>query len=200
MLRFSTEPHFHLEPMSPRIANHRVRINSRSALDNGPRSSLQATSLTEISMLEVRSPKQSGSTNPRRHRERTRSNGSSFRKSGDRVSPTMALEQMSFFEAVCEGDVESVLEHLNNKVQVDVVDANGNTALLLAAEGEPEIVDALLQAGCNVDHQNSAGTTAIMVATKCARQLPANSHAHVDAGPCSLAHICAVATAFHRRR
>ena len=39
---------------------------------------------------------------------------------------------------------------------------DGNTALMLAAEGEPQIVEALIEHGCDLNIQNSEGHTALM--------------------------------------
>ena len=61
---------------------------------------------------------------------------------------------------------ELVEELLGKGVPVDSTDDEGNTALLLAAEGEPEIVDICLKHGANVNHQNSEGLSALMCAVK----------------------------------
>ena len=45
------------------------------------------------------------------------------------------------------------------------MEQEGNTALLYAAEGEPKLVESLLKAGCDVNHQNNEGLTALMHAS-----------------------------------
>ena len=77
-----------------------------------------------------------------------------------------AFDPSEFHDAVYEGDIDLVEEMIASGVPCDVVDGDGNTALLLAAEGEPLIVDALIKAGCNVNHQNEEGATALMSAVR----------------------------------
>ena len=60
---------------------------------------------------------------------------------------------------------------LQYHAQIDARDEDGNTALILAAEGEPQIVEVLIAAGCNLNLQNEAGVTALMRACECAHAL-----------------------------
>ena len=60
-------------------------------------------------------------------------------------------ELVALFEAVTEGDSDEVEALLAKGVEVNGIDEDGNTALHLAAEGEPQIVAALIAAKCDVN-------------------------------------------------
>jgi len=72
----------------------------------------------------------------------------------------------SLFEAISEGDYDIVLEQLNQGVAVNSLDDDGNTPLIMAAEGEEAIVELLLERGADVDTQNRNGVTALIAAVK----------------------------------
>ena len=51
-------------------------------------------------------------------------------------------------------------------LEVDSRDDDSNTALIIAAEGEPAIVEMLIGAGASIDLQNKNGVTALIAAVK----------------------------------
>ena len=70
----------------------------------------------------------------------------------------------NFTEASLEGDLERVIEALNNKVNVNAFDSDGCTALYLAAiTHHPCIVHTLIEAGANVElgEESDGGTPLI---------------------------------------
>jgi hypothetical protein len=70
--------------------------------------------------------------------------------------------------AIDDGDVSMVhtlLEETPSLVNAPL-DADANTALHIAAEGEGLIVDILIESCCDVDNQNAHGTTALMKAAR----------------------------------
>lgn len=72
----------------------------------------------------------------------------------------------TLFNAVCCGDLDDVIKSLKEGVPVDSLDDDGNTALIIAAEGEPGIVEELLERGAKIDSQNHNGVTALIAAVK----------------------------------
>ena len=73
----------------------------------------------------------------------------------------------AFTEAVKRGDVQAVETLLNQGVYVDTLDPSGQfTALMLAiCENHINIVQILLNAGADVNFENEAGITPLMVAS-----------------------------------
>jgi len=70
------------------------------------------------------------------------------------------------FKASLAGDTATVMALLNNGVDVDVKNAEGETALMAAAlKGHKEIVELLILKGADVDIKASDGATAFMAAT-----------------------------------
>ena len=65
---------------------------------------------------------------------------------------------MSLIELCKNYDFDSVkklLEKLGGDANLEETDEEGNTALLIAADCEDiEVVQLLIKAGCNVNHQN----------------------------------------------
>jgi len=70
------------------------------------------------------------------------------------------------FQAIEDRNVRLVQECLDAGVPADATDDNQNTALILAAESEPDICDCLCKAGANVNAQNKNGVTPLMAAVK----------------------------------
>ena len=66
------------------------------------------------------------------------------------------------FAAVKEGDLEKMKELLGAGVPASCQDAEKNTLLHYAAEGESGCVEALIAGGCPLDVQNLQGRTALM--------------------------------------
>ncbi len=77
------------------------------------------------------------------------------------------MNRISNFLAAAEsGDTVKVAESLNQGIEVNVTDENGQTALMLAAdEGHVDTVKLLLQRGASIDLQNKLGGTALMLAS-----------------------------------
>ena len=78
----------------------------------------------------------------------------------------VAKDVASLFNSISDGDVDQVLAILDAGVDVDSRDDDGNTPLILAAEGEHAIVEKLLERGANIDSQNRNGLTALIAAVK----------------------------------
>lgn len=71
----------------------------------------------------------------------------------------------AFTESALNGNAEAVTQTLETSIDVDMVDANGNTALMLASfNGHKAIVKLLLKANADVNKRNPAGRTALMFA------------------------------------
>ncbi len=73
---------------------------------------------------------------------------------------------MNILQAAHEGNVPEVKANIiTNKKSVLLTNADGNTALMLAADGNHEIlVPILVQAGANLNAKNNNGVTALMLA------------------------------------
>ena len=66
------------------------------------------------------------------------------------------------FKLVGQGDAESLAELLKDPtLDISVQDENGNTALIMSAEGEGECVRLLINAGSSLDHTNHEGAGAL---------------------------------------
>ena len=73
-------------------------------------------------------------------------------------------------QAAAEGDAQTVDKLLHRGVLVDATDADGTTALHLAAEfHRATVVNALLRAGANVDATDDSGATPLMAAVSSGR-------------------------------
>lgn len=67
--------------------------------------------------------------------------------------------------AAGDGNPAGVEQQLKNRVDVNLADANGYTALIWAAfNGRPESIPLLMKHGANVDHVTNSGNTALLVA------------------------------------
>jgi ankyrin repeat protein len=66
-------------------------------------------------------------------------------------------------KAIRDGDLKAVRAQLDGGVDVNALDADGNTPLLLAAVyADPECVDLLLKKGADVNAVNKLGVTPLM--------------------------------------
>lgn len=73
---------------------------------------------------------------------------------------------MSLVDAAQDGKIDEVRRLLNQKVNVDTTDSNGETALSVAAgKGHLEIVRLLLNAGANINHKGYMENTPLMEAS-----------------------------------
>ncbi|XP_049858172.1 ankyrin-3-like isoform X8 [Schistocerca gregaria] len=80
---------------------------------------------------------------------------------GKQADPSAA-----FLRAARAGQLERVLEHLDNGVDINTSNANGLNALHLAAkDGHLEIVSELLKRGATVDAATKKGNTALHIAS-----------------------------------
>jgi len=85
----------------------------------------------------------------------------SKKKETQDYSSPMAKKIPLFFEAVKSGDLEAVQKFINEKLNVNT-SYGGITPLLLAvSQGHTAIVEAILQAGANVNVQSEDGWTAL---------------------------------------
>ena len=160
--------------LSARIAKHRQHLNSQPSsprTNGGTHGQQRRTSIAAAATETPRGMRLSMHTDAAGFLTPRAPSTPASRCSSRRMSASSAAGDMldSFFRAVIEGDCELVLELLSKGVPVDAADSDGNTALIFAAEGEPQIVDALLRAGCQVNHQNTEGLSALMCSIDCAR-------------------------------
>ncbi|KAI9483522.1 MAG: hypothetical protein EXX96DRAFT_478865 [Benjaminiella poitrasii] len=94
-----------------------------------------------------------------------------FDEEEDDFEDTVSQKQKTFLKSVSSGNLESVEEHLSKIASLGFDlnakdEENGTTALIYAAcFGKFEIAEALLNAGAQIDIQDSRGWTALMWAT-----------------------------------
>jgi ankyrin repeat protein len=82
------------------------------------------------------------------------------------VPPPSPEAIAAFMDAALNGNQKAVSEALNNQIDVNIVNADGNTAIMLAAfNGHAETVDILLKAKADVNKRNPDGRTALMFAS-----------------------------------
>lgn len=73
----------------------------------------------------------------------------------------------NIFTAIRSIDYVSINVLLSDGVNIDTVDQEGNTPLMVAAQiGNPRIVDIILSHKADVNKQNNMGETALMIAAK----------------------------------
>jgi len=71
------------------------------------------------------------------------------------------------FTAIRSIDYVSINVLLSDGIDIDTVDGDGNTPLMVAAEvGNPRIVDIILSHNPDVNKQNKKGETALMIAAE----------------------------------
>jgi ankyrin repeat protein len=76
-------------------------------------------------------------------------------------------DRLSFIEAAKEGNVSAIELLLDKGVDVNTIDRDGNTALILAARyNQRACIQKLLEKGSNVDTKNTIGWTALMIASQ----------------------------------
>jgi ankyrin repeat protein len=88
----------------------------------------------------------------------------SRRANREGVVEGMLPNAASLFGAVFDADTELVSKLIKQGAPVDAQDTEGNTPLILAAEGEAECVQALIDGKSPLEHRNKEGTTALMTA------------------------------------
>eukprot|EP00102_Acyrthosiphon_pisum_P011321 XP_008180009.1 PREDICTED: uncharacterized protein LOC100167995 isoform X5 [Acyrthosiphon pisum] len=72
----------------------------------------------------------------------------------------------SFLRAARSGNLDKVIEHLKNKIDINTSNSNGLNALHLASkDGHLEIVKELLKRGANVNSATKKGNTALHIAS-----------------------------------
>jgi uncharacterized protein len=75
------------------------------------------------------------------------------------------MSQDAFFRAINIGDSASVQRGLRQGIDVNVLDPEGHTPLMLASfEGHASMVDVLIQAGAKIDQRDSMQRTALFYA------------------------------------
>jgi uncharacterized protein len=83
------------------------------------------------------------------------------------AAPPVWGADLRLVEAVRKGDHKAVRELLQKQVDVNAAQADGSTALVLAADrNDVEVVDLLIRAGANVNKANQYGATALYVASE----------------------------------
>lgn len=71
------------------------------------------------------------------------------------------------FTAIRSVDYTSINVLLNDGTDIDTVDQQGNTPLMIAAKvGNPRILDIILSHEPNINKQNKKGETALMIASE----------------------------------
>ncbi|XP_046992115.1 ankyrin-3-like [Schistocerca americana] len=92
-----------------------------------------------------------------------------LRSNSDRAAKWLRRQadpSAAFLRAARAGQLERVLEHLDNGVDINTSNANGLNALHLAAkDGHLEIVSELLKRGATVDAATKKGNTALHIAS-----------------------------------
>jgi len=104
------------------------------------------------------------------------------------TDPLSEEEQRAFTEGVLdlarEGRTAPLLEMIDAGVSVDLANARGDTALILAAYREhPETVAALLEAGANTGIVNEMGQTALIAAVFRKNEAIVRALLHAGADP-----------------
>ena len=87
---------------------------------------------------------------------------------GTPLLPAVLLAQMTLLEAAQKGEVESVRRLLRAEdVKVEATNADGDTALILAARGGyTGVAELLLAADASPETANTAGDTPLLVASR----------------------------------
>lgn len=161
-------------PMSPRIAEHRLLLNSGTAC-GAFRTQLVGSTLGKLTPMEQPSHLAQTAEDLQGQRRTSNAHGSGRRQSVRRPRrrsgelPGIDCNKpgaLALYDAVSDGDIDAVREALASGILVDVEDDHGCTALIMACEGEPLIVEELLARGAEVNHQSHDGTTALMTAVK----------------------------------
>lgn len=82
------------------------------------------------------------------------------------VIPVSNISVQSYWEGALNGELNTVQKALEGGIQVDTINENGSTAMMLAAfNGHAEIVEMLLEEGANVNHHDYNHRTALMYAS-----------------------------------
>ncbi len=81
--------------------------------------------------------------------------------------PQQMLSTNNIFEAINNIDIVSLNIHLAEGADVDTVDEDGNTPLMLASKmGNPRMVKIILAHNPDLNKQNNKGYTALMIAAE----------------------------------
>ncbi len=81
------------------------------------------------------------------------------------VRPKSSGQDVRLLEAARNGDVSRVAELLQAGAEIDATDANGHTALILAAmAGHLPVVRSLVEAGADTTHKDNLGYDAYTAA------------------------------------
>ena len=84
------------------------------------------------------------------------------------MAPAASSADVRLLDAIAKGDRSAVQQLLRNRVDVNTVQPDGSTALMLAADrGDVDIARLLIRANADVNAANEYGATALFVA--CAR-------------------------------
>ncbi|MCK5171510.1 MAG: ankyrin repeat domain-containing protein [Bacteroidales bacterium] len=76
------------------------------------------------------------------------------------------ISTQSFHDAAYNGEIEKVKTSIESGVQADVIDENGQNALMLAAyNGHTEIVKILIKKGVDVNNKDNTDRTALIYAS-----------------------------------
>jgi ankyrin repeat protein len=75
------------------------------------------------------------------------------------------IDVEAFGDAALNGNIETVRQAIEGKVDVNATDDQRRTALMLASfNGHTPVVELLLEASASVDHRDASGRTALMFA------------------------------------
>jgi ankyrin repeat protein len=84
------------------------------------------------------------------------------RRTGEVVA---SISEQAFRDAALKGEIKTVREAIEQKVELDAADAEGRTALQLASyDGHTDVVRTLLDCNSVIDHRDGVGRTALMYA------------------------------------
>lgn len=88
------------------------------------------------------------------------------RSENKKVSRQADVPKQDLFTAVILGDYVSVMQHIQAGTDINQVEPEGGSTPLITSIvfGKPEIAEALINAGAELEIRNNEGTTALLVA------------------------------------
>jgi ankyrin repeat protein len=86
---------------------------------------------------------------------------SSKKKEAHDYSSPIAKKIPLFMDAISSGDIEAVQKFIDEKINVNITHAGVTPLMLAASKGHPAIVQAILQAGANINEKSDDGSTAL---------------------------------------